>query len=50
MEILNYREYTSKFERRINNFARENHINPSDIISITNSKSHTTMWYWGLKD
>jgi hypothetical protein len=50
MEIKSYREYTSKFEARVNFFIKGNHISRDHIISITNSRAYTTMWYWGLAD
>lgn len=36
------------FEEQIDDFMCKNNIQKSDVISITQDKNFTTLWYWGL--
>ena len=35
------------FEKEIDEFMAKNNIQKSDVISITQNESFTTLWYWG---
>jgi len=46
MKIRYYTDYTGAFQADINDFIESANIISDQIISITNSNSRTTLWYW----
>ena len=46
MKIRYYTAYTEAFQIDINTFIEAANVTSDQIISITNSNSRTTLWYW----